>query len=97
LLQRSRLADSPLRAINRRTRTGRAIHAIVARLLADVVDPTNPLTVSDCIALAQLRIRADEARRDPACDPNTIVRFEHLIDRRMKRLNLVRSKALTRF
>jgi hypothetical protein len=92
VLQRSHVADNPLRAINRRSVHGRMIHAIVARLLANVDDPGDPLVIADCIALAELRVRADQARRDPVSDPDALVRLEGLIDRRTKRLGVARSK-----
>jgi hypothetical protein len=74
------------------TARGRLIHDTAARLLAGVGDPNNPLTISDCLALAELRVRADELRRDPASDPNVIIKLEGLIDRRMRRLGLDRKR-----
>jgi len=71
---------------------GRLIHDTAARLLVGVADPNNPLTISDCLALAELRVRADELRRDPASDPNVVIKLEGLIDRRMRRLGLDRRR-----
>jgi hypothetical protein len=70
------------------TARGRLIHDTAARLLAGVADPDNPLVIADCIALAELRVRGDELRRDPASDPNVTIKLEGLIDRRMRRLGL---------
>jgi hypothetical protein len=58
------------------------------RLLAGVADPGDPLVIADCLGLAELRIKADELRRDPRSDPLAIVRLEGLIDRRMRRLGV---------
>jgi hypothetical protein len=44
--------------------------------------------IADVLALAELRVRADELRRDPTADPGMIVRLEGLVDRRMRRLGL---------
>jgi len=78
-----------MRALNRNTVRGRLVHDIAARLLAGVADPDNPLIVADCLALAELRVRADELRRDPASDPGAVVRLEGLVDRRMRRLGML--------
>jgi hypothetical protein len=91
-LRRSKLASNPLRALNTNTTRGRLIHDTAARLLAGVADPDNPLVVADVVALAELRVRADELRRDPATDPNVVIKLEGLVDRRMRRLGLVRER-----
>jgi hypothetical protein len=77
------------------TARGRLIHDTAARLLDGVADPNNPLIVSDCLALAELRVRADELRRDLASDPNVVIKLEGLIDRRMRRLGLDKQHKLT--
>jgi hypothetical protein len=79
-------------ALQLNTARGRLIHDTAARLLTGVGDPNNPLTISDCLALAELRVRADELRRDPASDPNVVIKLEGLIDRRMRRLGLDRKR-----
>src|SRR5262245_8251270 len=89
-LRRSRLASNPMAALQLNTARGRLIHDTAARLLVGVADPADPLTISDCLALAELRVRADELRRDPASDPNVVIKPEGLIDRRMRRLGLDR-------
>jgi hypothetical protein len=86
--RRSKLGSNPRKAVSLNTVRGRLIHDIAARLLAGVADPDNPLIVADCLALAELRVRADELRRDPASDPNVVVKLEGLVDRRMRRLGL---------
>ena len=91
-LRRSRLASNPMAGLSLNTARGRLIHDTAARLLVGVADPNNPLTISDCLALAELRVRADELRRDPASDGNLIVKLEGLIDRRMRRLGLDRKR-----
>jgi hypothetical protein len=87
LFRRSKLASNPLRALNTNTTRGRLVHDIAARLLAGVAAP-DPLVIADVVALAELRVRADELRRDPASDPNVVVKLEGLVDRRMRRLGL---------
>ena len=74
-LRRSRLASNPMAGLSLNTARGRLIHDTAARLLVGVADPNNPLTISDCLALAELRVRADELRRDPASDGNLIVKL----------------------
>jgi hypothetical protein len=79
-------------ALQLNTARGRLVHDTAARLLAGVADPDNPLVIADCIALAELRVRADELRRDPTSDPNVVIKLEGLIDRRMRRLGLDRKR-----
>jgi hypothetical protein len=91
--RRSRVGVNPWTAINRNTRHGRHVHDIAVRLLATAADPSDPLVVADAIALAELRVRADEARRDPGCDIEQVVRLEGLVDRRMRRFGRQREPA----
>ena len=91
-LRRSRLASNPMAGLSLNTARGRLVHDTAARLLAGVADPDNPLVIADCIALAELRVRADELRRDPTSDPNVVIKLEGLIDRRMRRLGLDRKR-----
>jgi hypothetical protein len=85
--RRSRLASNPLCAVSLNTARGRLIHDTAVRLLAGVAAP-DPLVIADIVALAELRVKADELRRDPASDPNVVVKLEGLVDRRMRRLGL---------
>jgi hypothetical protein len=87
-LRRSKLASNPMRAVSTNTTRGRLVHDTAVQLLARVADPDNPLVIADIVALAELRVRADELRRDPASDPNVVVKLEGLVDRRMRRLGL---------
>jgi hypothetical protein len=86
--RRSALASNPLAGLSTNTTRGRLVHDTAAQLLAGVEDPDNPLIVADAVALAELRIRAGEMRRDPNSDPLALVRLEGLIDRRTRRLGL---------
>jgi hypothetical protein len=79
-------------ALQLNTARGRLVHDTAARLLAGVANSNDPLIIADCLALAELRVRADELRRDPASDPNVVIKLEGLIDRRMRRLGLDRRK-----
>jgi hypothetical protein len=75
------------------TTRGRLIHDTAARLLDDVADRSNPLAIGDCIALAELRIKADALRRDPASDPLAVVRIEGLVDRNADLSHYCRARA----
>jgi hypothetical protein len=86
--RRSKLAGNPLLALNTNTTRGRLVHDTAVQLLAGVAEPDNPLTIADAVALAELRVRAGEMRRDPNSDLLALVRIEGLIDRRTRRLGL---------
>jgi hypothetical protein len=88
--RRSAIASNPLRAISTHKARGRLVHDIAARLLALLEHPTDELIIADVIALAELRVKADELRRDPNASPLDIVRLEGLVDRRTRRLGLDR-------
>jgi hypothetical protein len=88
--RRSKLASNPLRGISTYSARGRQIHDTAARLLALLEHPTDELIIADVIALAELRVKADELRRDPNASPLDIVRLEGLVDRRTRRLGLDR-------
>jgi hypothetical protein len=85
LRRRSKLASNPMARLNQNSTHGRLVNDIAARLLESVED-RNPIAIADCLALAELRIRADEMRRDPASDPNVVIKLEGLVDRRTQRL-----------
>ena len=88
--RRSAIASNPLRGISTYSARGRQIHDTAARLLALLEHPTDELIIADVIALAELRVKADELRRDPNASPLDIVRLEGLVDRRTRRLGLDR-------
>jgi hypothetical protein len=88
--RRSAVAANPLRAISTHSARGRQINDTAARLLALLEHPTDELIIADVIALAELRVKADELRRDPNASPLDIVRLEGLVDRRTRRLGLDR-------
>jgi hypothetical protein len=88
----SRLGDNPWKTINRRTRKGRRVRAIVQRLLVDIPNRDDPLLLADVIGIAQLMILAADMRADPTTDPVPLIRLEGLIDRRVRRLGFARSR-----
>jgi hypothetical protein len=59
-------------------------------LLEQLGNPSDELVISDVIALAELRWRADQLRRDPSASALDVVRIEGLVDRRTRKLGLDR-------
>jgi hypothetical protein len=77
-------------ALTTNTTHGRWVHDVAARLLEQLGNPSDELLVSDVIALAELRWRADQLRRDPNASALDVVRIEGLVDRRTRKLGLDR-------
>jgi hypothetical protein len=87
--QRARLSNKPFAAIDKSTARGRRTRDVAVRLLADIGNPDDMVAIEQCIALAELTVRAEEARRAYNPDHNAlavIVRLEGLIDRRRRKL-----------
>jgi hypothetical protein len=85
---RSKQVRNPLAGLSLRTARGRFINDMAAHLLASIPGhEANPLAVNDCVALAELRWRASELRRDPDCNVQVLFKLESLIERRTQRLS----------
>jgi len=97
--RRSRVVSHPLRAVNRNTRAGRYINDLTARWLELLGHPTDPETLRNVVAAAQLAWRCDCARGDVDVHIDSVTRLENLLARRLKALGIIKprgKKLLTR-
>ena len=81
---RARLSNKPLAIANLNTARGRRLRDIALLLHADIGNA--PGALGDCVAIAELQVAAEEARRAPSPDLNAVVRIEGLVDRRRRQL-----------
>jgi hypothetical protein len=79
---RSRIFNKPFSDLDTRSVMGRKVRDVATVLLSKYQgDASDPLVVADAISAAQLRLRADEAGRDPRVPLSDYLRVVEAADR----------------
>jgi hypothetical protein len=94
-MQRSRTTNDPCSRFSLNTAEGRRARDLYESFVAAMGNPTDTLSLSNALAAAELKGRAELSRKSPDVDPDVLVRLENLAHRAERKLGIKPAAAAT--